>query len=231
VKKTARILAVGSMEQGEGVALLVTQLGMALERRGRAVLVVDLDARACVTRAMAGAQAAGGDALHAALELGAPPVVAGTRFGVDLVAGGPRPSGDRAPGAKRAARARAGVCALLGHVRAEYDWVLVVGPVDDPGELGEVLACAGRVLVPTLGSSSSLAAARRLVASCQRVRARANPALTIGLVGLEGDWPRSARDEEALWADADAIARGLDNGIHEPVAGRGAHGTRRGGTR
>ena len=199
---TARALAIGNHKGGVGKTTITLATGAELARRGRRVLLVDLDPQAALTAA-AGVGDAGGQSLAE--------VIGGAAVGrlrlVDVIR--PISEGlDLAPADQSLAVSELGLVGRLGRERviaravaevaSAYDVVLF----DMPPSLGLLtvagLVAAHGVLVPTAARALDLRAVRVFLETVDAIRVELNPGLrVIGVVATFYDG-RRRHDQEAL---------------------------------
>lgn len=200
--KAARALAIGNHKGGVGKTTIALATGAELARRGRRVLLVDLDPQAALTAA-AGVGDAAGQSLAEVIGGAAP----GRLRLVDVAR--PVAEGlDLAPADQELAISELGLVGRLGRERViaravaevagAYDLILF----DLPPSLG-LLAVAGLVaahgvLVPTAARALDLRAVRAYLATVDAIRVELNPGLrVIGIVPTFYDG-RRRHDQEAL---------------------------------
>lgn len=213
----ARALAIGNHKGGVGKTTITLATGAELARRGRRVLLVDLDPQAALTAA------AGIDAVAQSLA----EVIGGALPGRARLAEVIRPIAeglDLAPSDQSLAVSELGLVGRLGRERViaravaevagAYDLILF----DLPPSLG-LLAVAGLVaahgvLVPTAARALDLRAVRAYLATVDAIRVELNPGLrVIGIVPTFYDG-RRRHDAEAL-----EVMRAGGLPVWEPVPG------------
>jgi chromosome partitioning protein len=213
----ARALAIGNHKGGVGKTTITLATGAELARRGRRVLLVDLDPQAALTAA------AGIDAAAQSLA----EVIGGALPGRARLAEVIRPIAeglDLAPSDQSLAVSELGLVGRLGRERViaravaevagAYDLILF----DLPPSLG-LLAVAGLVaahgvLVPTAARALDLRAVRAYLATVDAIRVELNPGLrVIGIVPTFYDG-RRRHDAEAL-----EVMRAGGLPVWEPVPG------------
>ena len=214
----ARALAIGNHKGGVGKTTITLATGAELARRGRRVLLVDLDPQAALSAA-AGAGAVDGPTLAE--------VIGGALPGRARLAEVIRPIAeglDLAPSDQSLAVSELGLVGRLGRERViaravaevagAYDLILF----DLPPSLG-LLAVAGLVaahgvLVPTAARALDLRAVRAYLATVDAIRVELNPGLrVIGIVPTFYDG-RRRHDAEAL-----EVMRAGGLPVWEPVPG------------
>lgn len=213
----ARALAIGNHKGGVGKTTITLATGAELARRGRRVLLVDLDPQAALTAA------AGIDAAAQSLA----EVIGGALPGRARLVEVIRPIAeglDLAPSDQSLAVSELGLVGRLGRERViaravaevagAYDLILF----DLPPSLG-LLAVAGLVaahgvLVPTAARALDLRAVRAYLATVDAIRVELNPGLrVIGIVPTFYDG-RRRHDAEAL-----EVMRAGGLPVWEPVPG------------
>ena len=213
----ARALAIGNHKGGVGKTTITLATGAELARRGRRVLLVDLDPQAALTAA------AGIDAAAQSLA----EVIGGALPGRARLAEVIRPIAeglDLAPSDQSLAVSELGLVGRLGRERViaravaevagAYDLILF----DLPPSLGLLavagLVAAAGVLVPTAARALDLRAVRAYLATVDAIRVELNPGLrVIGIVPTFYDG-RRRHDAEAL-----EVMRAGGLPVWEPVPG------------
>ena len=213
----ARALAIGNHKGGVGKTTITLATGAELARRGRRVLLVDLDPQAALTAA------AGIDAVAQSLA----EVIGGALPGRARLAEVIRPIAeglDLAPSDQSLAVSELGLVGRLGRERViaravaevagAYDLILF----DLPPSLGLLavagLVAAAGVLVPTAARALDLRAVRAYLATVDAIRVELNPGLrVIGIVPTFYDG-RRRHDAEAL-----EVMRAGGLPVWEPVPG------------
>lgn len=213
----ARALAIGNHKGGVGKTTITLATGAELARRGRRVLLVDLDPQAALTAA------AGIDAAAQSLA----EVIGGALPGRARLVEVIRPIAeglDLAPSDQSLAVSELGLVGRLGRERViaravaevagAYDLILF----DLPPSLGLLavagLVAAAGVLVPTAARALDLRAVRAYLATVDAIRVELNPGLrVIGIVPTFYDG-RRRHDAEAL-----EVMRAGGLPVWEPVPG------------
>lgn len=179
----ARVIAVANQKGGVGKTTTVLNLGSALHKEGKRVLLVDLDPQAALSSSLSPPQTKPANTIYqlllsqASVEKG----VQAAKSGPDLV-----PADLDLGAAELELSAEMGreriLADALAPVRERYDFILI----DCPPSLGlltvNALVAAGEVLIPLQCEYMAMRGLGSLLRTIEKVKAKLNPAL--GVAGI-----------------------------------------------
>jgi chromosome partitioning protein len=180
VNNMARVIAVANQKGGVGKTTTVLNLGSALQKEGKRVLLVDLDPQAALSASLSPPQTKSSNTIYQVL-LSQGPVDQAIRSGGN----GP----DLVPADLDLAAAELELSAEMGReriladalapIRERYDFILI----DCPPSLGlltvNALVAAGEVLIPLQCEYMAMRGLGSLLRTIEKVKAKLNPSLEV----------------------------------------------------
>jgi chromosome partitioning protein len=210
----ARVIAVANQKGGVGKTTTVLNLGSALQKEGKRVLLVDLDPQAALSASLAPPQTKPSNTVYQVLLSQAP-------VGQAIRKGGNGP--DLVPADLDLAAAELELSAEMGReriladalapVKERYDFILI----DCPPSLGlltvNALVAAGEVLIPLQCEYMAMRGLGSLLRTVEKVKAKLNPSLEVAGILVTMYNGRTLHGQEVL----DEVRRAFGEKVLGPV--------------